>query len=146
MQSPPKSDESTDLDPDNPVLYIEHCRSWRVFRRRAEELHAALQTSIQNSGEQFKLQLQLNAQGAPRRGAFELSFALQPTTVASELRPIWSGLKRTPRAQKFPNVDEMCEQIIQANNELSSKNNKRKRTSETSPSSSSNVKRSKAEK
>ncbi|KAL7745170.1 hypothetical protein ACLKA6_008223 [Drosophila palustris] len=90
----------------------------------------------------------LNVQGAPRRGAFELSFAPHPTTVTSEQRPIWSGLKRTPRAQKFPNVDEMSELIIQAYTEMSGKNNKRKRASETSPSpaSSTSTKRIKKEK
>ncbi|XP_062139099.1 selenoprotein BthD-like, partial [Drosophila sulfurigaster albostrigata] len=109
----------------------------RVFRRRAEELHEALQTRLQDAGQQFQLQLQLNALGPPRRGAFELSFAIQPTTVVSEQRPLWSGLKRTPRAQKFPDPDAMYHQIIEAYEELAKhKTNKRKRESNTSPSSS----------
>ncbi|EDV91625.1 GH19705 [Drosophila grimshawi] len=88
-----------------------------------------------NAGQQFQLQLQLNAQGAPRRGAFELSFGPNPTAVASEQRPLWSGLKRTPRAQKFPDVDDIYQQIVEILNELSGKGNKRKRTSQ-SPSTS----------
>lgn len=114
-----KSEDQIALDQNSPVLYIEHCRSWRVFRRRAEELHAALQTRLQNAGQQFQLQLQLNAQGAPRRGAFELSFAPNPSTDTTEQHLIWSGWKRTPRAQKFPDPDEMCEQIIKLYNEHS---------------------------
>ncbi|EDW65262.2 uncharacterized protein Dvir_GJ19168 [Drosophila virilis] len=118
------------------------------FRRRAEELHSALLSKIQAAGQPFQLQLQLNAQGAPRRGAFELSFAPHPTTNANEQRPIWSGLKRTPRAQKFPNVDEMYQQIVQAFNDLSQKQNKRKRTAQSSTPSPTSThtlpKRSKA--
>ncbi|EDW05228.1 GH12971 [Drosophila grimshawi] len=110
---PANDEESKALDPTNPVLYIEHCQ-------------------------QFQLQLQLNAHGAPRRGAFELSFAPNPTAVASEQRPLWSGLKRTPRAQKFPDVDDIYQQIVEILNELSGKGNKRKRTSQ-SPSTSTSA-------
>lgn len=120
MQLSTKSEDQIALDPNSPVLSIEHCRSCRVFRRRAEELHATLQTRLQNAGQQFQqLQLQLNAQGAPRRGAFELSFAPNPTTDTTGQHLIWSGWKRTPRAQKFPDADEMCEQIIKLYNEHS---------------------------
>ncbi|KAH8276605.1 hypothetical protein KR044_008626, partial [Drosophila immigrans] len=100
------------------------------------------------------LQLQLNAlERPPRRGAFELSFALRPTTVVGEQRPLWSGLKRTPRAQKFPDVAAMCQQIIEAHKELTNKTQKRKRDSpssspSTAPSTSTatSAKRSKREK
>ncbi|KAH8240460.1 hypothetical protein KR038_008584, partial [Drosophila bunnanda] len=79
------------------------------FRRRAEELHAALQERGLR-----QLQLRLNATGAPRRGAFELSLVVARNEKEEEKPvPLWSGLKRgPPRALKFPNVDEVYEQIV----------------------------------
>ncbi|SPP86511.1 blast:Selenoprotein BthD [Drosophila guanche] len=71
-------------------------------------LHAALQ----ERGLQ-QLQLQLNVEGTSRRGAFELHLAKQPTTEASEQQSLWSGLKRTPRAQKFPPVDDVFRWIVE---------------------------------
>lgn len=104
-----QEDPGEELDPSQPVLFVEHCRSWRVFRRRAEELHAALK----ERGLQ-QLQLRLNASGAPRRGSFELSLAkAKANEKEEELVLLWSGLKRgPPRALKFPNAEEVFEEIV----------------------------------
>ncbi|KAI8034752.1 hypothetical protein M5D96_012416 [Drosophila gunungcola] len=56
------------------------------------------------------MQLRLNAAGAPRRGAFELS--LNAGRETQEQVPLWSGLKRgPPRALKFPTVDDVYDRI-----------------------------------
>ncbi|XP_068158962.1 selenoprotein BthD [Drosophila tropicalis] len=108
----PPASTNEGLDPGKPVLYIEHCRSCHVFGRRATELHATLQERGLK-----QLQLQLNAlDRPPRRGAFELHLALRPTAEATEQQALWSGLKRTPRAQKWPDMDVLYEQIVQALN------------------------------
>lgn len=75
-----------------------------MFRRRAEELHAALQGLGLP-----QLQLRLNPFGAPRRGAFELNLSAGGSEDQVQL---WSGLKRgPPRALKFPNAEEMHSRI-----------------------------------
>uniref|UniRef100_A0ABM5H4M2 Selenoprotein BthD n=1 Tax=Drosophila rhopaloa TaxID=1041015 RepID=A0ABM5H4M2_DRORH len=100
-----REDVADELDPSQPVLNVEHCRSCRVFRRRAEELHAALRERGLR-----QMQLRLNAAGAPRRGAFELSLNVGEGT--QEQVPLWSGLKRgPPRALKFPTVEEVYDRI-----------------------------------
>ncbi|EDX16591.1 GD24812 [Drosophila simulans] len=59
-----------------------------------------------------ELQLQLNALGAPRRGAFELSLSAGGMGKQEQVE-LWSGLKRgPPRALKFPTVEEVYDRIV----------------------------------
>lgn len=57
------------------------------------------------------LQLSINSDGPPRRGAFEVAITTKPSDDVEERNLIWTGLKRTPRAQKFPDAAEMTEII-----------------------------------
>lgn len=59
----------------------------------------------------INLQLSINADGPPKRGAFEVAIALQPSDDIEQRNLIWTGLKRTPRAQKFPNAEEITKVI-----------------------------------
>ncbi|EDW82545.1 uncharacterized protein Dwil_GK25075 [Drosophila willistoni] len=136
--STPTASANEGLDPGKPVLYIEHCRSCHTFGKRATEIHATLQERGLK-----QLQLQLNAlDRPPRRGAFELSLALRPTAEATEQQALWSGLKRTPRAHKWPNMDVLYEQIVDALNknqrqkEESKKKEKPKATATATPKTS----------
>ena len=53
----------------------------------------------------------LNADGPPRRGSFEVSLAASPSVDANERTLIWTGLKNTPRATKFPQAEKIAEDI-----------------------------------
>lgn len=57
------------------------------------------------------LQLSINSDGPPRRGSFEVAITTKPSDDVEERNLIWTGLKRTPRAQKFPDAAEMTEII-----------------------------------
>ncbi|TMW44449.1 hypothetical protein DOY81_010470, partial [Sarcophaga bullata] len=58
----------------------------------------------------LELQLVINGDGPPRRGSFEVAIAKTPT---SERSLLWTGLKNTPRASKFPVVERIADDIKQ---------------------------------
>uniref|UniRef100_A0A1A9VBP8 Selenoprotein BthD n=1 Tax=Glossina austeni TaxID=7395 RepID=A0A1A9VBP8_GLOAU len=74
---------SSTLKPNQPVLYIEHY---------------------------IQLQLSLNTEGTPRRGSFEVAIAQEPAPPAKRIQ-LWSGVKKTPRAGKFPPPEQLLEDI-----------------------------------
>lgn len=85
-----------------------------MFKRRAQALHAEVVDYIQtNFNKDFQLQLDLNPNGAPPRGSFEVFIAPKPTDEKSERTELWSGVKRTPRAQKFPTVEVVAEKLVE---------------------------------
>jgi len=77
---------------------IEHCVSWRVFKKRADELVTALKPVYP------QLKFSFNPT-KPRRGAFEFVLDKDGEEIV-----IWSGLKRgPPRREKFPDPDVLME-------------------------------------
>lgn len=74
----------------------------------------------------FKLQLVINSDGPPRRGSFEVSVASIPTNDVGNRTLIWTGLKNTPRAAKFPTAEKIFEDLKRTLQlEVTSKMNKR---------------------
>ncbi|KAI9589370.1 hypothetical protein GQX74_007539 [Glossina fuscipes] len=61
-----------------------------------------------NQPPDIELQLSLNAEGTPRRGSFEVAIAQEPAAMRVQL---WSGVKKTPRASKFPPPEQLLEDI-----------------------------------
>lgn len=53
----------------------------------------------------------LNADGPPRRGSFEIAIAATPSSDIKKRSQIWTGLKNTPRATKFPQVEKIVKDI-----------------------------------
>lgn len=82
-----------------------------MFKRRAEQVHRELcQLLIDHN---LNIQLCLNPDGTPKRGAFEIYITKKPVANVKDRKLLWSGLKRTPRAAKFPNVQELAEELKQ---------------------------------
>ena len=81
-----------------------------MFKRRAEELHRNLNLLLNDVQANLELQLVINGDGPPRRGSFEVSIAKTPT---SERSLLWTGLKNTPRAAKFPVGERIADDIKQ---------------------------------
>lgn len=103
--------ETEELNDSNPVIYIEHCKSWNVFKRRANEVFAKLVEELPKEN----LQLILNPGGSSRRGSFEISIAKTPTDDEKKRTLVWTGLKKgPPRVQKFPEVEEILEELKNA--------------------------------
>lgn len=100
--------ETKELNNSHPVVYIEHCRSWNVFKRRANEVFTKLIEELPKEN----LQLVLNPGGTCRRGAFEISIAKTPSDDEKSRKLIWTGLKKgPPRAQKFPEVEDILDEL-----------------------------------
>jgi len=78
------------------------------------ELYANLLQRLRATHHDLNLQLQLNPDGLPKRGAFEVSIAKKPTANVSERIVLWSGLHRSPRAKKFPPMDELVKDVLRA--------------------------------
>jgi len=82
-------------------LAIEHCKSWRVFGRRASELVEALREEL---GE---VDATMNAK-APRRGTFEVVMIKDDDSEVL----LWSGHKKgPPRKTKFPEAQVIIDAI-----------------------------------
>uniref|UniRef100_A0A1I8PKZ5 Selenoprotein BthD n=1 Tax=Stomoxys calcitrans TaxID=35570 RepID=A0A1I8PKZ5_STOCA len=105
------SDEPPKLKKNFPVLYVECCRSCSVFKRRAEALHREIVNLLTPLKSNIELQLCVNSDGPPRRGAFEVAISMEPSDDVDQRNLIWTGIKRTPRAQKFPAAEDMAEVI-----------------------------------
>ncbi|KAI8124252.1 Selenoprotein BthD [Lucilia cuprina] len=93
------TEESTKLKQDQPVLYIE-C-----------SLHREITTLLLPLKSDLELQLAINADGPPRRGSFEVSIANVPSEDVEERSLIWTGLKNTPRAAKFPSAENIAKEL-----------------------------------
>lgn len=118
-------EEVPKLDPDQPVLYIEHCTEClEVFRRRAFLLYQVLHKNISSINSQINLQLCLNSEGNGRRGSFEVSFAKRPSPPEERIR-IWSGITQMPRIQKFPK-SEIILKCLKTYMDLNSSSHKNK--------------------
>lgn len=78
-----------------------------MFKRRAEALHRELTELLSD----VKLQLVINGDGPPRRGSFEVALAKAPTYKDDERSLLWTGLKNTPRAAKFPDARKLTDNI-----------------------------------
>jgi selT/selW/selH-like putative selenoprotein len=77
-----------------------------VFRRRAQETHAAAAEAVPGLG------LVLNPAGRPARGSFEI--ALEARDGAEPVE-VWSGLRRgPPRRLKFPEPEEIAESVAKS--------------------------------
>uniref|UniRef100_A0A1A9Z629 Selenoprotein H n=1 Tax=Glossina pallidipes TaxID=7398 RepID=A0A1A9Z629_GLOPL len=70
-----------------------------------------------NQPPDIELQLSLNAEGTPRRGSFEVAIAQEPAPPAKRIE-LWSGVKKTPRAGKFPPPEQLLEDIIKIINAI----------------------------
>lgn len=80
------------------ILFIDHCTSWQVFKKRANEFF----TEISKLLKTVKLNLVLNENGAPKRGSFEIYIS---KNKSSKKVLLWSGLKKgPPRKDKFPSA------------------------------------------
>ncbi|KNC22590.1 hypothetical protein FF38_00164 [Lucilia cuprina] len=79
--------------------------------RRAEALHREITTLLLPLKSDLELQLAINADGPPRRGSFEVSIANVPSEDVEERSLIWTGLKNTPRAAKFPSAENIAKEL-----------------------------------
>ncbi|KAH8412385.1 hypothetical protein KR009_001641 [Drosophila setifemur] len=95
------------LEPDQPVLYIEHCRLRQNYRKRALLLHASLADALRAIQPLVNLQLRINENCSPQVGAFEVSIAPTPTEDAASRQRVWTGLRRMPSPSKIPHVDDI---------------------------------------
>ncbi|KAH8377912.1 hypothetical protein KR093_007833, partial [Drosophila rubida] len=95
------------LDPRQPVLYIEYCPVTTAYRHHAVRLHAALAEALRTMKPELQLQLRLNETKAPRVGAFEVHIASRPTDNSQHRYPLWTGISRVPVTAKVPNVDDI---------------------------------------
>uniref|UniRef100_A0A182PTD9 Selenoprotein H n=1 Tax=Anopheles epiroticus TaxID=199890 RepID=A0A182PTD9_9DIPT len=76
--------------------------------RKAAEVHSELC----GLAPEHKLQLVLNENGKPRRGAFEISIA---KAKDGEKVLVWSGLpKGPPRKDKFPEAKAILDDVLKA--------------------------------
>lgn len=82
-----------------------------MFRRRAEALHREVSSLLSPLKSDLELQLAINADGPPRRGSFEVSIALAPSDNVEDRSLIWTGLKNTPRAAKFPTPENIANDL-----------------------------------
>lgn len=73
-------------------------------------LHRELQNELIKIKPDIELQLSLNAEGTPRRGSFEIAIAQEPAPPAKRIE-LWSGVKKTPRAGKFPPLEQVLKDI-----------------------------------
>ncbi|KAH8323480.1 hypothetical protein KR067_011534 [Drosophila pandora] len=102
------------LDPNQPVLYIEHCRYRQNYRRMALHLHSTLAEALRAIHPGVKLQLRINDTGMPEVGSFEVAIAANPTDDAKSRQRVWTGLRRMPSASKIPHVDDIFTPICHA--------------------------------
>uniref|UniRef100_A0A182W905 Selenoprotein H n=1 Tax=Anopheles minimus TaxID=112268 RepID=A0A182W905_9DIPT len=76
--------------------------------RKAAEVHSELCELAPDSN----LQLVLNEDGKPRRGAFEISIA---KSMDGEKVLVWSGVsKGPPRKEKFPDTKSILDDVLKA--------------------------------
>lgn len=88
-------------------MYIDHCTSWHVFKKRANEFFIEISKLLKDK----KLTLILNENGAPKRGSFEIYISKNKSSPKVLL---WSGLKKgPPRKDKFPSAIS-CVSDVQA--------------------------------
>ncbi|XP_001357056.2 selenoprotein BthD [Drosophila persimilis] len=107
--------DKTPLDPNQPVLYIDHCRYRENFRRDALQLHVSLAEALRALHPRVKLQLRINEHGPPEEeGAFEVAIAATPAESPSDRQHIWTGLRRVPFAAKVPHVDDIITPVCNA--------------------------------
>lgn len=65
----PEEEETEANEEEEAEVAVEHCRSWQVFKKRAVELCDQVKKHFKH----VKFNFTLNGEGAPRRGAFEIS-------------------------------------------------------------------------
>ncbi|KAH8298304.1 hypothetical protein KR018_001943 [Drosophila ironensis] len=99
--------ERQPLDPNQPVLYIEHCRYRQIYRHRALELHSSLAEALRAIHPGVRLQLRINDTGTPQLGSFEVAISQTPTDDTKSRHRVWTGLRRMPSASKIPHVDDI---------------------------------------
>ncbi|KAH8248810.1 hypothetical protein KR032_003435 [Drosophila birchii] len=99
------------LNPNQPVLYIEHCRHREVYRKRALHLHASLADALRAIHPKINLQLRINDCGIPQKGSFEVAVACCPTEDSQGRHRVWTGLKRMPSSSKIPHVDDILSPV-----------------------------------
>lgn len=91
-------------------IAIEACKSWQVFKRQANQIFTDLCGLIPDK----HLALLFNENGAPRRGAFEIS-VLRDIAKMDEAVLVWTGIKRgPPRREKFPDPSKLIDDILKA--------------------------------
>ncbi|KAH8385540.1 hypothetical protein KR200_006385 [Drosophila serrata] len=95
------------LDPNQPVLYIEHCSHRETYRKRALHLHSTLAEALRTIHPRVNLQLRINDRGPPQAGSFEVAVAPNPTQDTGGRHRVWTGLKRMPSSSKIPHVDDI---------------------------------------
>ena len=94
-KTPKKAEEGSKLGLLTGIV-VEHCTSWRVFKKKAAECVTALSTAFDLEGQ---IEAKFNPRGKPKRGSFEIYLVDE----SGGETPIWSGLKRgPPRREKFP--------------------------------------------
>ena len=83
-----------------------HCKSWNVFKKRANENIAVLASSP-FAADEMTSELNLEG-GAVKRGSFEITI----TTEEGREEVVWSGLKLgPPRRLKFPDPEVLLEKV-----------------------------------
>ena len=85
-------------------VIIHHCTSWSVFKKRANEIFTALSQSIADAD----FELVLNDEGKAKRGSFEIYIEKED----GERKQLWSGISKSPRKEKFPDVEKDLKQQV----------------------------------
>lgn len=97
-----KSKKATETH--NFKLVVEYCKSWQVFKRKAETVVADLR---QTFGE---VEVEFNP-SKPRRGSFEFTLV-----KGGKETLIWTGVKKgPPRKMKFPETPDLIIEEIKKN-------------------------------
>ncbi|KAH8282994.1 hypothetical protein KR054_011505 [Drosophila jambulina] len=99
------------LDPNQPVLYIEHCCHREIYRKRALHLHSSLAEALKAIHPKVNLQLRINDKGTPQTGSFEVEVSATPTQDSKGRERVWTGLKRMPSSSKIPHVDDILSPV-----------------------------------
>lgn len=111
QKSKPDRDQQNSVGPadeNGPTMFIEHCTSWSVFKRKAAQIHKELS----DLAPEQSFGLKLNEGGKPRRGAFEISVAKSKDAKPTQ---IWTGLsKGPPRKDKFPEANQILKEVLAA--------------------------------
>lgn len=98
-----------DGDGEQIIITIEHCTSWSVFKRRANEIFTEICSLVSNNKNTFLLSL--NPNGKPKRGSFEIYV----TKGSEKKHKIWSGAdKGPPRKDKFPDAQTLIDDVNKA--------------------------------
>lgn len=108
VQNSPEPSNKKSKTSEAHVISVDHCTSWSVFKRKANDIFAEIVKLIADKN----FELALNAGGKPARGSFEIFVT---KSGSEEKVQIWSGMKKgPPRKDKFPEPKDLVQAILDA--------------------------------